>query len=72
MGVGPSVAAAPDEEVEFKFEIAGDGNGDVGVDVERRLMAPLSRNPACRPQRKRSCACSSDAVRTWRIWIYHS
>jgi hypothetical protein len=31
------------------------------------LMAPLSRNAACKPQRSRSWACSKDAVRTCRI-----
>lgn len=36
--------------------------------VDMIFKAPDSRKPACRAQRRRSCAWLGEAVRTWRIY----
>lgn len=59
------VAADGEEEAETEAE---DDEGEEAEVVGKRLIAPLSRKPACRPQRRMTCACCGEAVRTCSIY----
>lgn len=54
------VAAYVEDETEIEDEEEAEGVG-------KRLIAPLSRKPACRPQRRMTWACCGEAVSTCRI-----